>query len=446
MRAAFALVGILLLSAAGCGAERPAAGRPARGGAGRRTAPRAEQPAAERVRTRRLSVDIEQMALGDLCALLGRLSGVRIRIEDSPGRPESSRVSVAMEDRPVAAILDWACRQAGVLYAAEGDEIWIARDLPRVALGACATLGYSLEPVTAPPGRPAVAVELRTGRVWDPVRDDVGELLGRRDDREEDRRRRRREEAAREEFLRIVREALAPVLAGCPEARLGEIRGKLVATLPPRGHRRLEELLSAFGRGDPPPLPRVPAPVELPRGARPLEIDTADFAEACRACARAWSLPVGYDARQALAWAPRRLRLSGELAPEAALESLLRQSGWAEHRREPEGIWLEAVPQGIPAPFSSEHPWDRCLVRVWEIPEAAAEKGFSGLLDKVRARLSPAPTRGHGRLLTAHVGMRLLVAVQPPEVLAQIPGILEDLGALPARRDDGNGSDDESFR
>ncbi|KAA0222779.1 MAG: hypothetical protein EDS66_05165, partial [Planctomycetota bacterium] len=65
-------------------------------------------------------------------------------------------------------------------------------------------------------------------------------------------------------------------------------------------------------------------------------------------------------------------------------------------------------------------------VGAWRLPEEwLARKGPDGIVAAVRAELSPAPTRGMGRLLSVHETTGILVAVQEPEAAGRISGILE---------------------
>lgn len=399
----------------------------------RDAAPRADAREADPL-ARSLSIDLRQSPVRDALSILTRAGGTRILLETGPGLTGTETVSFCGEGIPFAGVLDWICRQADARYLREGETVWIARGFPRAALAPARTAGHPLLAVTAPSGGARVEsgeIEVRT--VYDPARADPGGLpaaAGPSFDTE----------ASVTEFVGILHAALDPLKEGCPEFRLTRVREGILATLPERGHARLAQILDAFARArsaEPRPLDEAAerrlaahaaqAGPDLEKHVLAVAIDAPDIAGAARELARRTGVPIAHDARQALLQPPEAVSLAcaGETL-EKALDRLATAGPWRHRRVDPMGIWLATEPLDPGEPLSREHPWDRCVVGAWEIPEDwIAGKGAEGILAAVRAELAPWPTRGAGRFLAVHAPTRLLVGALEPEAAARLPAVLD---------------------
>ncbi len=376
------------------------------------------------------------MELIEAVRILSRSGAARFTVETSPDLTGREPVSLCATAMTVGGILDWISRQADARWTREGETVWIARDLPRAALAGRRTAAHALRAVTAPPGGARVeAGDLSVRTVYDPGRRG-GATAGPEAGGDEPELPSAGADVPAEAFLAIAREA---VDALGPEPRLTRTREGLLADLPERGHARLAAILDAFERarsadarafdaGGEASLARAAA-----RTAPDLSVTfpgdlAADDAESLfRALARTTGVPVGWDARSALLLRPEPVTLACAGKSLAwALDRLAESTPWAHRRIEPgRGVWLSSSPVD-PAEGDRMHPWDRCVVGAWRLPEEwLARKGPDGIVAAVRAELSPAPTRGMGRLLSVHETTGILVAVQEPEAAGRISGILE---------------------
>ncbi len=451
---------VLLLAAglAGCSGRRPSSpafpAPPSARPSASRAAPappdrQAGGRQADDLATRSLSVDFQGVELAEALRILSRSGAARFAIEPGPDLSGREPVSLSAAGMAVAGILDWICRQADARWMREGETIWIARDLPRAAVAVRRTEGHLLRAVTAPPGGARVdGGDLAVRTVYDP---------GRRGEKDQEDAAGSGEaappfdaEASAEGFLAIAREAIAPLV---PEPRLTRTREGFLADLPDRGHERLAALLAAFERirsADPRAfdadgearLARAAArPVPDLSGALAEDLAAGDAASAFRTLARRSGVPVGWDARAEVLHRPEAVSLACAGKTLAwALDRLAESTAWRHRRVEPgRGVWLSTVPID-PAEGDREHPWDRCVVGAWRLPgEWLARRGADGIVAAVRAELSPAPTRGSGRILAVHETTGILLAVQEPEAAARIPGILDRFrkGLWPGWKRDG---------
>lgn len=395
----------------------------------------APAPSPADPRAHRVSVDFRQVPFAHACRLIERVTGVPVKIETAPGFSGRETVSLAVEEIPLPHVLDWLCRQVDAFYGFEEGEIWIARQMPRAFLSPLSTRGYSLHSVLSPPGGARVAEGVVTTTV---VHDPARRLAIEEEDPVPPGASGPRAAAsaaraeAREAFFALLSEALADVAARAPGARVTPGGKGFVATLPPRGHARVDAILEAFARGPESTFTPIPpdAPVSLERTVS-IDVESADAETVLRRLARAAGVNVGFDARTVLAWTPRPIALRLDRAPlSAALAALARQTPWRHWRAEPAGVWLAVAPIDAAEPVSRAFVWDRCRVAGFPIPEAWLRRRTPAqIAEAVRMELSPAPTRGEGRFLGVHAPTALLVAALEPKTLARIPRVLEDFKA-----------------
>lgn len=439
---------------AGCSGRRPAS--PAfPGPLPVRTSEHAPRPAEEFL-TRPLSIDLAGMELSGAAGILSRTLAMRLVIESGPDLTGREPVSLSAEGMPVSGILDWICRQVDARWMRDGETVWIARDLPRAAIDRRRTAGHALRAVTAPPGGARIeAGSLSVRTVYDPARRSEEEE---KEETAADPPHAQGDpvdaaEAASEDFLVLAREALGPLVPDPGGVRLTRTREGVLADLPERGHARLAEILAAFERArsdDPRPfdaggearIARAAARV-VPDLSGTLDgnLSANDAASALRMLAHRSGVPVGWDARTEILHPPEPVSLACAGKTLAwALDRFAESTPWKHRRIEPgRGVWVSTGPVD-PAEGDREHPWDRCVVGAWRIPEEwISRKGAGGIVDAVRAELSPAPTRGMGRVLALHAPTRILIAVQEPEPVSRITGILERFrkGLWPGWKPDG---------
>ncbi len=392
----------------------------------------------------RISIAMIRVSLEEACRILSRVSGIPVALESSPGFLGEECVSIVAQEMSLADILEWFCRQADLFYTLEEGTVWIGRDLPGSAFRGLRTEGHSLHGVSTPACRPGTVVgEASSHKVFDPDRARALDREGTPEALEipsapppqgaPDAAPR-----ARLEFLRMVQEALSPFLERIPEARLTLAGDTLLATLPPRAHARLAEILAAVMRARSPltdgkPLPALAAPSarEIPDLSKPvsLSVENSEIEVVFQEVARASGVSLGWDARQAALAQPVRVRITCEAKPLSwVLARLGDETPWKYAAAEPgRGIWMSTstIPAGWP--LSGRHPWDRSGVAAWSVlPEWIEKKGAEAVEAAVRAELQPVATRRHGRFLGVHGPSGVLLAIQEPDVLARIPGILEN--------------------
>ncbi len=290
---------------------------------------------------------------------------LRLAVTVSPTLPasewEKHRVTLRMKGVSRRAFFDWLVRPLQAQYAVEADgSVWLSRsdDL------------LDDEPLEVRSYR--VPTHLTSTK---PVR---GLLVF------------EREQAAVVETLQACLRYVVERRPGCRIAFHGG-QDVLVARLPARGHARLAELLDAirYGTG----LPELPKPSALELREK---LDATFAWDAPPGPANATLLRIAEAADVNLGWDAAALAERMVIIPPGKhtlrqmLDAMVRQTPLGRHEAEPgHGIWLYLKKQDESFPSSGAVPWDRAVVRAYDVRAILPHTTPEALLAHVRKLVDP---------------------------------------------------------
>jgi len=350
------ILGMGCLLAFGC-ARRGAPEAPKRLRAARAAPPAAVPTREPGPLDRRGAFIYDGVPLPEVLSSFERQTGVPISISPTVPLKEwgDLRLTLRMRDVPARAFLDWLVRPLRAEYAVEAQgAVWVTRSDDVLVT----------EPMDVRSYR--VATHVQTPR---PLRGALSFA---------------REQAM---ILATVHDCLRYLEDRRPQCHLafhGE-EDLLVARLPPRGHKRLAEVLDAMRYGTPlldPPKPtleelraRLHAPVVCDWPPSPLPKMLSLVAEQA-------GVNLGWDA----SGAPPTVALpAGTRSLAEILDLVFRQTRLRRFQIEPDhGLWLHIGAQEADFPASRATPWDRAVVRAYDVGELLDERTSVWVLDEVR--------------------------------------------------------------
>ncbi len=361
-KAGMLLVGVLTVAACRSAPERPL-------DLGKSRARPAGPRAGERPRVQPSPLDgagafsFEGVLLPEALSKLAKDHKLAITV--SPTIPVSEwgqqRVTLRMKGVSGRAFMDWLVRPLRAQYAVEADGgVWLSRSDDLLDEEALEVRSYR------------VPTHLTSAR---PVR---GLLVF------------EREQAA---VVETVQACLRYVLERRPGCRIAFHGGQdiLVARLPARGHARLAEVLHAMRHGT--GLPQLPSPTAQELREK---LDAPLSWEVPAGPANAMLLRLAETADVNLGWeaGPLAARLvaipPGNYTLRQVLEALLRQTPLGRYEVEPgHGIWLYLKGQDASFPSSGAVPWDRAVVRAYDVRPILPHMTPEALLAHVRKQVDP---------------------------------------------------------